>query len=217
MDLTHGLISGSRKRILTEQSATEPGSKEGEEVEDFDKCHPLPIRAGLCRPSSGVKKRPASQSKRVVWGNLLVIWTQQLVVPSGGFAGRIDIADDIVFRVAGVSLIVEGTAGRGTLMSRDAIVAVGLIHGPDRRANIFQFLIDAESDFAQSDDQRQDADRGDQNQFGGNDETGVVIPKGDNCVQHGVLLVFLKRVWGGLDVGSGKVSGVGVLSLLINL
>ncbi len=35
----------------------------------------------------------------------------RLVVPAGIFAGRVDVADDVIFQVADVPLVVEGTAG----------------------------------------------------------------------------------------------------------
>ena len=74
------------------------------------------------------------------------------------------------------------------LVAAEPLDAVALIDRGEGRTDVFEFVVDVQRDFAQADDQAEDGDRGDEDEFGGDDETSFVTDKGVQEAGHGVGL-----------------------------
>ena len=97
------------------------------------------------------------------------------------WAGGLDVAGT----VAEIADVPEFAAiGRAfvTLRTGHRVTLAQLAEGT---ADIFQFVVDVVRDFRQPNDHRQHANRGDQHQFGRDDETVVVIPQGNSKLTGG--------------------------------
>ena len=88
---------------------------------------------------------------------------------------------------AGAIAVIRTVGVRGTVRVGDGVstlLAAGesgeserLIQRTNGVGNVEQFFVDSNNHAAESDDHAQDADRQNENQFGGNDQTAFVIPK----------------------------------------
>lgn len=103
---------------------------------------------------------------------------------------------DIVLAITEVSCITEAAACAVSLVTADTTEVVTLLHRTERRANIFQLVVDVQRHFTQPHDQPQNSDGRDQNQFRRNNETRFVVLQGIDELEH--QKVF--RAWGLLFV-----------------
>ena len=77
-----------------------------------------------------------------------------------------------------------------------------MTHGSEGGSDVFEFVVDVEAQFAQSDDESQDGDRGDEHQFSRDNETSVVVQErveeSHECVLWlGVMLMLKRKSTGG--------------------
>ena len=86
--------------------------------------------------------------------------------------------------IAEVRGVLEAASGEVSLVTAGPLGVVALLNAAEGGTAVFEFVVDVERDFAQSDDQTQNCDRGDQDQFGGNDETGFVVLQGGDELEH---------------------------------
>lgn len=73
--------------------------------------------------------------------------------------------------VAEVRLILILAPLAGSLVAAGAAGLVGLVHGTESTADVFQFVIDIPGHFGESDHEAQDRDGGNEDQFPGDDKT----------------------------------------------
>ena len=69
-------------------------------------------------------------------------------------------------------------AGGVALLAGRHRVAEALVDRAEGRADVFEFLVDVGGEFGKSDHHGEDGDRGDEDQFGRDDETGFVVAEG---------------------------------------
>lgn len=103
-----------------------------------------------------------------------------------------DIARLVVVAVI-VAIDVAGSAEEAfefsAILRGETAVGVGLAERAEGVGDVVQFGVDRDSDFAESNDEAEDSNGGDQNQFSRNDETSFVIPQGVQTVHVRVPLL----------------------------
>ena len=116
-------------------------------------------------------------------------------VVSAGFtvaATADDIARLVVVAVI-VAIDVAGSAEEAfefsAILRGETAVGVGLAERAEGVGDVVQFGVDRDSDFAESNDEAEDSNGGDQNQFSRNDENSFVIPQGVQTVHVRVPLL----------------------------
>jgi hypothetical protein len=100
-----------------------------------------------------------------------------------GFRPRRQAVDVALVAVAFIHTIAEQRAvGQGfdaavMLEGAETREEEPLVQAADRFANVAQFAVDGMLHFAHAHDQANDQQSGDQDEFGGHDKTGVIVPK----------------------------------------
>jgi len=82
---------------------------------------------------------------------------------------------DIELAVAVFGLIPVAAAKDLAAMSGSTVDLITLPHAGEGRTDIFQLIVNIQGDFAQSHDQPQHSNRGDQNQFRRNNKSSFVV------------------------------------------
>ena len=91
---------------------------------------------------------------------------------------------DVVLPIAEVGGVTEAAARSVALVAASAADVEALLHTAEGRANVFEFVVNVQGDFAQPDDQTEDSDRRDQNQLRRNNETGFVVLQSTDELEH---------------------------------
>ena len=91
---------------------------------------------------------------------------------------------NVVLAVAEVAAVAERAAAALALVAGRTGAAVGLLHGTECGADVFEFVVDVEGDFRKTDDETEDGDGRNQDEFGGDDETGFVAIQLADEVRH---------------------------------
>src|SRR5579871_1243847 len=80
-------------------------------------------------------------------------------------------------------------------MTTGSVVVERLVDRTECGTDVFQFVVDVQGDFRQTDDQAQHSDGRDQNQLSRNDETSFVVDQGSEERRHGggTFLRYWKR------------------------
>jgi hypothetical protein len=108
---------------------------------------------------------------------------------------RSNVTDNVGIVVTRVFAIPEDAARRLPLRTGGSIVLVGLIDAADRGTNIFEFMVDIEGDFRQSNNQSENSNRGDQDQFGRDNKTRFVMAQLSQHRSHVQVSDFIQMVW----------------------
>ena len=119
----------------------------------------------------------------------------------------------IILAIAEVGLVAEAAAVENALVAADRLGVVALLDTAKGRADIFEFVVDVQRNLAETDDQTEDRDGRNQHQFRRDNETGFVILKGSDELEHGRVFravgVFVTSMrW--VNAGSVPKSRIGV-------
>jgi len=102
---------------------------------------------------------------------------------------------NVILPVAEVSGVVETAAVGVALVAANATDVVALLNGTEGRSDVFEFVVNVQGNFAQTDDQTEDSDGRNQNQLSRNNETGVVVLQSVDELEHGRIFRAVGAVW----------------------